>query len=110
MEVYRRSLDLLDRCDAIVAQLPPGRGRVRDQVERSSSSVVANIAEGAGEFSTKEKGRLYRMARRSAIEVAAWLDIIARRQQAPPEAIRDALSEIEQVVCMLVKLIKTHDR
>jgi len=36
---------------------------------------VLNIAEGAGEFAPKEKVRFYRMARRSATESAAVLDV-----------------------------------
>ena len=36
---------------------------------------MLNIAEGAGEFAPKEKARFYRMARRSATESAAVLDV-----------------------------------
>lgn len=46
------------------------------------------------------------MARRSAIEVAAWLDIIARRGDAPQPMFDHALARLEPVVAMLVKLIK----
>ncbi|MFT4058510.1 MAG: four helix bundle protein [Legionella sp.] len=46
-----------------------------DQLQRAGSSVVLNIAEGAGEFSMNEKIRFYRMARRSATECAGILDI-----------------------------------
>ena len=58
----------------IGAQLPKGRAHLRNQLERSATSIVANIAEGAGEFSPSEKARFYRMARRSAIETAAWIE------------------------------------
>jgi len=71
---------------------------------------VANIAEGAGEFSPAEKARFYRMARRSAIEVVAWLEIIVRRNEAPEEALREALGDLERVVSMLVKLIRARTR
>ena len=81
LDVYRRALELLETCDEVVNQLPPGRAHVRDQMDRAACSVVANTAEGAGEFSRKEKARFYRMARRSAIEQAAWLEIIARRHE-----------------------------
>ena len=71
---------------------------------------MANIAEGAGEFSSAEKARFYRIARRSAIELAAWLDIVEQRQHAPKELTDDALTRLEQVVSMLVRLIQSCDR
>lgn len=110
LQVHQRALDALETCDEIVQHLPKGRAHLRDQIERSATSVVANIAEGTGEFSPKEKARFYRMARRSAIEVAAWLEITARRREAPEAKLNEALGQLEQVVAMLVALIKSCDR
>ena len=110
LDVYRRSLQLLETCDEVVNQLPPGRAHLRDQMDRAASSIVANIAEGAGEFSRKEKARFYRMARRSAIEQAAWLEIIARRHEAPEPVLKRALQQAQDVVSMLVKLIQSCER
>ena len=44
--------------------------------------MALNIAEGAGEFSPADKARLYRIARRSATECAAILDICERLELA----------------------------
>jgi four helix bundle protein len=105
LDVYHRALDAMEACDEVLELLPPGRAHRRSQVSRAADSIVANIAEGAGEFSPKEKARFYRMARRSAIEVAAWLDIIARRGDAPQPMIDHALARLEPVVAMLVRRI-----
>ena len=110
LDVYQRALDALDACDRITAQLPAGRAHLRDQIQRASGSAVANIAEGAGEFSPAEKARFYRMARRSAIEAVAWLEIVQRRNEAPAETLREALGHFERVVSMLVKLIRARAR
>ncbi len=109
-DVYRRALVLLEKCDRVVGELPPGRSHVRDQIDRAAGSVVANIAEGAAEFAPKEKARFYRMARRSAIEVAAWLDIIRVRSEAPEPLLRSAIEQVEDVVPMIVKLIHSCER
>lgn len=77
-----------------------------DASGRESQPIIANTAEGAGEFSPPEKARFYRMARRSAIEVVAWLEITQRRGEAASQLIDDALTHLEAVVSMLVRLIK----
>ncbi len=110
LDVYHRALSLLEVCDRIVEKLPPGRSHVRGQIDRAASSVVANIAEGAGEFRSKEKARFYRMARRSATETAAWFDIIEMRKEAPEGALQSANQHVEDVVAMLVKLIRSCER
>jgi four helix bundle protein len=110
LEVYQRALTVLDLSDEVGRQLPKGRAELREQMERASSSIVANIAEGAGEFSRKEKARFYRIARRSAIELAAWLEITARRREARDQPLKGALAELGIVVPMLVKLIKSCER
>ena len=48
-----------------------------DQLRRAVASIPLNIAEGAGEFAPADKARFYRMARRSATETAAVLDVLA---------------------------------
>ena len=110
LDVYQCALDALDACDRVTAQLPKGRGHIRDQLDRASGSIVANIAEGAGEFTPREKARFYRIARRSAIEAVAWLEVIERRGEAPQALLRAALGYLERVVSVLVKLIRPRSR
>ena len=110
LDVYRHSLQVPGRCDEILTHLPRGQANARTQIDKASTSVVANIAEGAGEFSPAEKARFYRIARRSAIELAAWLDIVEQRQHAPKNLTDDALTRLEQVVSMLLRLIQSCDR
>ena len=106
LDVYHPALDALELCDQIGGDLPPGRANVRDQLDRASTSVVANIAEGAGEFSRPEKARFYRIARRSAIEVVAWLDIARRRKEVDGAILEATMVEYEAVGAMRVRLIK----
>jgi four helix bundle protein len=110
LDVYRRGLSVVQLCDEILRHLPPGRAQLRDQIGRASTSIVANIAEGAGEFSRKEKARFYRMGRRSAIEIAAWLDIVSLRGEAPQALLDKAQRQLHDVVSMLVKLIGSCER
>jgi len=83
LDVYKCALGIVDLVDQVLDQMPKGRAHLKDQLDRSATSIVLNIAEGAGEFSRADKQRFYRIARRSATEAAATLDIIARRNHRP---------------------------
>ena len=71
-EVYRVSLDACRLCAPIAASLD---ANLRDQLRRASSSVVLNTAEGFGSASRGVKRRHYEIARGSAMECVAILDL-----------------------------------
>lgn len=66
------SLDACRACAPIAATLT---AILRDQLLRASSSVVLNIAEGFGSSSRGVKRRHYEIARGSAVECIAVLDL-----------------------------------
>lgn len=68
--------------------------------------MVLNIAEGAGEFSVREKVRFYRLARRSANEAIAALEAIGIVMDAPP-SVEEARSELMQVIALLVRTARS---
>ena len=107
LEVYQAAIRFVVMANDVVEQLPRGRSYLADQLQRAATSVVLNIAEGAGEFAPKEKARFYRMARRSATESAAVLDVSRNLKLLADErhaAGRDLLS---QVVSILVHRTRT---
>ena len=109
LDVYKAALDLVTLADDVVEHLPRGRGYLADQLQRAATSVVLNIAEGAGEFSGSEKARFYRMAKRSATESAAIFDVCHRLglvEQPRHAAGRDLLLRI---VSMLIRMVRSVD-
>ena len=104
LDVYHRALDLLDVLDKLPEHMPAVRAHLKDQLDRAGTSIVLNIAEGAGEFSLADKQRFYRMAKRSATETSAILDIIGRRRHAPADLLARAQELIVPVVAILTKL------
>src|ERR1043165_5441232 len=104
LDVYHRALDLLDHVDRIYEALPRGRAHLKDQLDRAATSVVLNIAEGAGKFAKDEKPRFYRIAKRSATETAAILDILDRRKTVPTSEIEPTRDLLVRVVSMLSRL------
>ncbi len=104
LDAYQRSLDLLALIDQVHELMPPGRSHLKDQLDRAATSIVLNTAEGAGEFSKDEKQRFYRIARRSAVETAAILDILERRKAVPAATLASARAMVVRVVSMLARL------
>lgn len=89
----------------LASGLVPAQHRVlQDQLERASLSVVLNIAEGAGRRSRRDKRRFYSIARGSATECAAIVDVLRLRGLAPEGACRTARSLALRVVQLLTKL------
>src|SRR5688572_17198817 len=91
---------------AAMALLPKGHAVLRDELERASLSIVLNIAEGAGRRSRRDKGRFYTIARGSAMESAALIDVLIARQITNPEAAKDAKDLGIRAVQMLSKLVQ----
>jgi len=108
LDVYQASIDLVVIVDGIVENLPRGRGYLADQFQRAALSVPLNIAEGAGEFSSSEKSRFYRMAKRSATECAGIFDVCIRLQLIEKEQHKKGRELLLRIVSMLTKLAKAN--
>ena len=92
-------------CTALASTLVANLNRiVRDQLERASLSVVLNIAEAGGRRSRRDKARYYAIARGSATEVAALLDVLALRRLASPASIRTGRRLAIRIVQMLTRI------
>jgi four helix bundle protein len=101
LHVYQVALELHTQCAVLVAA---AQRVVRDQLERASLSVVLNTAEAGGRHSRREKSRFYAIARGSATEVAALLDVLERRHLGSPAAIRSARRLAVRCVQMLTRV------
>lgn len=101
LDVYRVALAAHAQATTILA----GEHRIlRDQLERASLSVVLNISEGAGRRSRKDKQRHYAIARGSAMECAAAVDVIAIRRLADATVAAALRTLFVRAIQMLTKL------
>lgn len=81
-------------------------GDVKDQLERASTSIALNIAEGNGKYSPKDRCRFFDTAHGSALECAAGLDVLVARAKLTREQIRPGKERLQRIVQMLMGLIK----
>ncbi|MCP4700838.1 MAG: four helix bundle protein [Gammaproteobacteria bacterium] len=78
----------------------------KDQLERASTSVALNIAEGNGKFSMKDRCRFWQIARGSAMECAACLDVFMAKQLITEAEQNEGKQQLREVVRMLMGLMK----
>jgi four helix bundle protein len=107
LDVYSVAIEFVGLADAIVERLPRGRAYLADQLHRASMSVPLNIAEGAGEYSKKDKARFYRMGLRSATECAAILDVCRKLDLAEARTLDAGRALLLRIVSMLTRLIRS---
>lgn len=104
LDVYQASIELVVLIDDVVELLPRGRAYLADQLQRAGTSVPLNIAEGAGEYSSAEKGKFYRIAKRSATECAAIFDICRRLRLIEETRYAKGRELLMRIVAMLTKM------
>jgi four helix bundle protein len=105
LDVYRTAIEWLTVADELATQLPRGRAYLADQLRRAATSVPLNIAEGAGEYSAGDKARFYRMARRSATESAAVLDVCRATKLGEPKLALCGRELLLRIVAMLTAMV-----
>ena len=108
LDVYQLAIDFVAGANNLVESLPRGRGYLADQLQRAALSIVLNIAEGAGKFSSKDKAAFYLRARGSTTECAAVLDVCNRLKLVNAGACEDHKGILERISQMLTKLVKVH--
>jgi four helix bundle protein len=101
LDVYRVAVEFQAAASVLAARAD---SVVRDQLRRASLSCVLNIAEGAGQRSRPVKRNLYGIARGSAMECAAIVDVLRLRSVATDAEARDARGLLVRMVQMLTKL------
>src|SRR5688500_15847068 len=105
LEVYKEAIAFIAWLSAVLESA--GRvGDVRDQLDRASTSIPLNIAEGNGKYALKDRCRFFDIAHGSALECAAGLDVLVAKQKLASEQIWPGKQRLQRIVQMLIGLIK----
>ena len=104
LRAYQEALQFAAWVEPIIERLP-GKLSARDQLDRASTSIVLNIAEGNGKRSHPDRCRFFDISRGSALESAACLDVLVARNKIAPNDVAAGKAILVGVVSLVAGLI-----
>ena len=105
LDVYREAIAFCGWVGEFLASMS-AKAAAKDQLDRASTSIPLNIAEGNGKFSARDRARFFEMARGSALECAACLDVLLVRKLTKEELVAAQKERLVRIVEMLVGLLR----
>jgi four helix bundle protein len=104
---YQLSIELVAWITDMLEVLPKSLA-VHDQLDRASTSIPLNIAEGNGKFTSPDRCRYFDIARGSALECAAALDVLVAKKKATVAQVETGKDHLHRIVSMLVGLVRSN--
>jgi four helix bundle protein len=86
LDVYQESIVFCSWVGDLLSKIT-SKAAAKDQLDRASTSLPLNIAERNGTFSDVDRSRFLEIARGSALECAACLDVLLARRLIAAERI-----------------------
>jgi four helix bundle protein len=105
LDVYREAIAFCAWTGELLSAITV-KAAAKDQLDRASTSIPLNIAEGNGKFSAKDRARFLEIARGSALECAAALDVLVARKLATLEQVESAKDNLVRIVQMLMGMLR----
>lgn len=105
LDVYQDAIGFVSWVDALLAGIPKSLA-VYNQLERAATSIPLNIAEGNGKYTAADRCRFFDVARGSALECAACLDVLVAKKCI--DSAESGKLFLIRIVSMLVRLIRSN--
>jgi four helix bundle protein len=106
LDVYRCSIEFLTLAVRLTTHLPRGHADLRDQLRRASTSITLNIAEASGKTQTADRANFHAIARASAMECAAILDVLLQFHALERNDVDEGKGLLSRIVAMLTKMCR----
>lgn len=104
LRAYQESLRFVAWVEPVIERVP-ARLAARDQLDRASTSIVLNLAEGNGKRSQADRCRYFDSSRGSALECAACLDVLVAKGRLEKSFSDEGKTILVGVVSMIAGLI-----
>ena len=106
LKAYPLSIEFIALTASIGENLPKGHSKLLDQLQRAAASVPLNIAEGSGKTSAADKRRFYSIARGSAMECSAILDVFFHLKLIDSNVLQDGRTLLNSIVAILTSICR----
>jgi four helix bundle protein len=103
---YQRSIEFTAWATQLLEEMPP-KLAVFDQLDRASTSIPLNIAEGNAKFTAPDRCRYWDSARGSALECAACLDVLVAKRKSTADRTEEGKRLLSEIVSLLIGLCKS---
>ena len=104
LDVYQEAIGFVSWVDELLEGIPKNLA-VHNQLDRASTSIPLNIAEGNGKYTAADRCRFFDIARGSALECAACLDVLVAKKRI--DSAEPGKVILVRIVSMLVGLIRS---
>ncbi|HSH38472.1 MAG TPA: four helix bundle protein [Chthoniobacterales bacterium] len=105
LDVYREAIAFCGWTGELLTAIT-AKAAAKDQLDRASTSIPLNIAEGNGKIAEKDRARFLEIARGSALECAACLDVLLVRGLVNEAAVEAAKERLSRIVAMLMGMLR----
>ena len=106
LDVYQCAIQFVARAVTLSQQMPKGYATLADQLRRAAMAIPLNIAEGVGKPSLADQARFHAIARGSAMECGAILDVMHVLGATSAAETGESTQLIVRIVAMLTKLYR----
>ena len=107
LTVYQKALTFAAWSEAILERSAKA-GSVHGQLDRARTSIVLNIPEGNGRFTSADRCRFFDIARGSGLECAGCLDLLFIKQLLNEHELDEGKRLLKDIVSLLVGLIRSN--
>src|ERR1700722_755889 len=107
LNVYQESIRFITWISELLEIIPKNLS-VHNQLDRASTSIPLNIAEGNGKHTSADRCRYFDTARGSALECAACLDVLVAKRRIAADGVGEGKGLLLEIVALLVGLIKSN--
>ena len=108
LKVYQEAIKFVAWTSEILEKIP-AKYSVRDQLDRASTSIPLNIAEGNVKRSDKDRSRYWQIANGSCVECASCLDVLVARKLMTTEEVESGKSILLSISRMMFALLSRFD-
>ncbi|HCC20323.1 MAG TPA: four helix bundle protein [Verrucomicrobiales bacterium] len=107
LNVYQDSISFVSWAEELLKSISKSIATYK-QLDRASTSVPLNIAEGNGKHTPADRCRFFDIARGSALECAACLDVLVAKKVIEEGKADEGKAMLVKIVSMLVGLVRSN--